>query len=186
MQDATQNTGQTANITDPKLANYVKGQLSAGKPKEQIEQELLSKGWTREQLNLAFGPPAELKNSAQPAPAQTVNNNLLLKALTEDDQSLVLKPEWLDLLFRVGFSSIFLVNAIYALVELESFKKLLEANFIAKHIGFTGVLILFTALNDFVIGTLIMLGKKRKLVYLWASLWLLLIAGLKISNLLIK
>lgn len=86
-------------------------------------------------------------------------------------------------LFRLGFASIFLVNAAYAAIHPEDFTSLLKDNFIATMIGHADQLVMITMFNDLFIGTLILVGVWKKYVYAWAGGWLLLVAGLKLMNL---
>lgn len=88
----------------------------------------------------------------------------------------------LYLAFKLGFASIFLVNALVAIVHPEDFKKLLELNRVAQMIGFTDAMIVIAMVNDALIGVCILLGRWKLLVYAWAGLWLLLVAVLKLMN----
>lgn len=88
-------------------------------------------------------------------------------------------------LFRLGFASIFLVNATYAFINPDDFTKLLAENAIAKHIGHADLLVKCASVNDLLIGILILGGWRKKLTYAWAGAWLLIVASLKLMNLVI-
>ena len=96
-----------------------------------------------------------------------------------------LTPVQLDWLWRAGFASIFLVNSLVAWLEPEDFINLLEANFIGKHLSYIDWMVKLAAVNDLALGLAIVVGKWRRLVYVWAALWLLLVAGLKLSNMIL-
>ena len=89
------------------------------------------------------------------------------------------------LFFRAGFASIFLVNAIVAVVTPGDFTKLITGNIIGQY--FPEVVISpmgwFIAFNDLILGILILLNKWKVFVYGWAGIWLLVIAGIKVTNL---
>lgn len=85
--------------------------------------------------------------------------------------------------FRLGFASIFLVNAVYATLDPESFTVLLEKNPVASAIGFTDLMLKFALVNDLLLAIFIIGGWRKQWVYAWAGAWLLLVAGLKMMNL---
>lgn len=85
--------------------------------------------------------------------------------------------------FRLGFASIFLINAVYATVDPDSFTVMLEKNPIASAIGFTDLMLKIALVNDLLLGVFIIGGWRKQLVYAWAGAWLLLVAGLKMMNL---
>ncbi len=114
-------------------------------------------------------------NSTQTQTAPTANQT----SSTADTKSFDLY-EWA---YRIGFATIFLVNAIYAAIHPEDFVKLLENNIVASKIGFANQMVMFTAVNDLVLGILILTGWKKRLVNAWAGIWLILVAGLKLMNL---
>jgi hypothetical protein len=86
--------------------------------------------------------------------------------------------------FRLGFASIFLVNAVYAIFEPDSFAGVLEANPIASAIGFTDFMVKIAIVNDLLLSIFIIGGWRKKEVYAWAGAWLLMVAALKLMNLL--
>ena len=88
-------------------------------------------------------------------------------------------------IFRFGFASIFIVNGIIAIVSPEDFRPLIEENIIGQHFptGIVDIMIWVIVVNDLVLGALFISGKWRMLMYVWSGLWLLTIAGIKITNL---
>ncbi len=90
---------------------------------------------------------------------------------------------WSHWFFRFGFASIFLVNAIYATIEPESFTSMLAANPVANAIGHHDLMVKITMVNDLLLAIFIIGGWRKRLVYAWAGMWLLLVAGLKMMNL---
>lgn len=86
-------------------------------------------------------------------------------------------------LFRLGFASIFFVTAVSAGLDPESFTGMLVANPVANAIGFHDIMVKIAMVNDLLLCVLIIGGWRKQLVYAWAGAWLLLVAGLKLMNL---
>lgn len=86
-------------------------------------------------------------------------------------------------LFRLGFASIFLVNAIFAVFEPGSFASVVETNVISSAIGFTDLMVKIAIANDLILAVFIIGGWRKRLVYAWAGAWLILVAGMKLMNL---
>lgn len=86
-------------------------------------------------------------------------------------------------LFRLGFASIFFVTAVSAALDPESFTGMLVANPVANAIGFHDIMVKIAMVNDLLLCVLIIGGWRKQLVYAWAGGWLLLVAGLKLMNL---
>jgi hypothetical protein len=87
--------------------------------------------------------------------------------------------------FRLGFASIFFVNAVYATFEPASFSGVLEANPVASAIGMTDFMVKIAICNDLILAVFIIGGWRKRWVYAWAGAWLLLVAGLKLMNLVV-
>lgn len=85
--------------------------------------------------------------------------------------------------FRLGFASIFFVNAVYAIFEPESFATVLESNPVASAIGMIDFMVKIAIFNDLILAVFIVGGWRKKWVYAWAGAWLLMVAGLKLMNL---
>lgn len=128
----------------------------------------------------------------QPTMAQ-IEDTLPPRPVTADKKKLIPTPDvfskylilegWSHWFFRFGFASIFFVNAIYAVAEPASFSGVLEANPVARAIGMTDFMVQIAIVNDIILSAFILAGWRKRLVYAWAGLWLLLIAGLKLMNL---
>jgi len=88
-------------------------------------------------------------------------------------------------LFRLGFASIFLVNAIVAAIKPHDFISLLSNNVVASLIGHEDVMVKIAMVNDALLGVLILVGWKRNWINAWAGTWLLLVATIKMMNLFI-
>ncbi len=86
-------------------------------------------------------------------------------------------------LFRLGFASIFLVNAVYATFHPLEFTQLLQANPISNAIGYHDFMVRIAMVNDLLLGIFILGGWRKKFVYAAAGAWLLLVASLKLMNL---
>jgi hypothetical protein len=92
----------------------------------------------------------------------------------------------LELLFRAGFSGVFLVNAALAILEPTGFETLMRNSFIGAFLGFNLTPWLWLiAVNDFFLGALILSGRWRNAVLAWSGAWLFAVTLLKLSNLLI-
>lgn len=105
------------------------------------------------------------------------------------DQQNKSKPTRLESIFawvfRFGFASIFLVNAVYAAVHPEEFTVMLKNNPITNAIGFTELMLKIAMVNDLLLGILLIVGWRQKLVYAWAGAWLIIVAGIKLMNLVV-
>ncbi|MCW1908490.1 MAG: hypothetical protein KIH63_004075, partial [Candidatus Saccharibacteria bacterium] len=89
----------------------------------------------------------------------------------------------LELLFRIGFASIFLTNAWVALAHPGSFLDLVEGNFASRLVGHYSLQVYAIAINDGLLGLLVLSGIKKKYVYAWAGVWLLIVTFFKITSL---
>lgn len=78
-----------------------------------------------------------------------------------------------DILFRIGLSSVFLVNSVTAWVASNDFRTSLAGNNVTSHLGHQDALIRLIGINDALLFLLILSGKFRKLAVAWGSLWLL-------------
>ena len=116
------------------------------------------------------------------APSSEVSNNKHLPKPDAFSKFLILEG-WSHWFFRFGFASIFLMNAIYAIYEPSSFAGVLEENPIASSLGMTDVMVKTAITNDIILSVFIIGGWRKRFVYAWAGIWLLLIAGLKLTNL---
>jgi hypothetical protein len=90
---------------------------------------------------------------------------------------------WSHWFFRFGFASIFFINAVYAAFDPKSFTDMLAANPIASALGHHERMVQFTMVNDLLLAVFIVGGWRKRMVYAWAGVWLLLVAGLKLMNL---
>jgi uncharacterized membrane protein YphA (DoxX/SURF4 family) len=88
-----------------------------------------------------------------------------------------------DLAFRFGFATVFLANSWTALVDPGGFLKLIEGNFVAQLVGHYQVMLHVIAINDFILGLLILSGFKRTYVHAWAGAWLIVVTFFKITSL---
>jgi hypothetical protein len=77
-----------------------------------------------------------------------------------------------------------LTNGIVAFVDPDSFKSLLEENFIGSDLpsGMLDLMVVFAGINDILLAFLVFTGIWKKYVYAWIGLWFALIAGVKLTN----
>lgn len=123
--------------------------------------------------------PVTTQASVSLTQQNTVTQAVIDKTLSEDS----FFDKLLSWTFRVGFASIFLVNAVYAAIHPNDFISLLQNNPITNAIGFTDFMVKIAMVNDLLLGVFLLGGWRKKYVYAWAGAWLLLVAGLKIINL---
>jgi len=90
----------------------------------------------------------------------------------------------LELVFRIGFATIFLTNAWTSLADPSSFLRLIDQNILGHLVGHYELQLYLIALNDSALGLLILSGYKKRLVYAWAGAWLLIVTFFKITSLL--
>jgi hypothetical protein len=91
----------------------------------------------------------------------------------------------LELLFRVGFAGVFLVNAALALLEPAGFETLMRNSSMSAFIGSSiAPWLWLIAVNDVLIGVLILSGRWRNAVLAWSGAWLFAVTLLKLSSLL--
>ena len=86
--------------------------------------------------------------------------------------------------FRIGFSLVFIINSVTAIIEPEGFRKLIEGNFISQMIGHTQIMIYIIIANDALLGLFILFGWKKKWAYAWAGVWLFIVTFMKFTSLL--
>lgn len=87
-------------------------------------------------------------------------------------------------LFRLGFASIFFVNAVVAFVAPDSFLELVRDTPIATLLGSADMAVIIAGLNDFMLGVLIIVNKWPRYVHAWAGAWLLIVTLVKVAHLL--
>ncbi len=127
-------------------------------------------------------PDMTLEQLAAAQPPSVVQPKLRSPAEDVFGKFLILEG-WSHWFFRVGFASIFLVNAIYAVFEPQLFAAVLEENVVASAIGNIDAMVKFAIFNDIILSVFILGGWRKQFVYAWAGAWLLLPAGMKIMNL---
>ncbi len=86
--------------------------------------------------------------------------------------------------FRIGFASIFLINAFTAVFFPNDFLTLVSDNFLVLLTGHAIWYVWFAGVNDLLLGLLILSNKWPWLVYTWASLWLVVVTLAKVIHLL--
>jgi hypothetical protein len=111
-----------------------------------------------------------------------LNINHNLKSLTRGTAN-GFEVRVLDLVFRVGFASVFLVNSLVALIEPSGFIELMRHSLIARLIEDFRPLIWLIAINDFLIALLMLWGYQRALVLAWSGKWLSSVTLIKLSSL---
>jgi hypothetical protein len=143
-----------------RLIAYVQFQRKHSVHPEEIRSRLLAKGWPLHEVESAL-------------------------RLTEPDPTglWTANPHPLHWVFRLGFASIFLVNSLSALVDPNTFLRLMERSFLRLTPLPLEPMIWFIALNDLLTGVLVLLGWKWRYVYTWAGVWLLVVTWVKLSTL---
>ena len=96
------------------------------------------------------------------------------------------RPEaLLNLTFRLGFAGVFLINSLTAWIEPAAFSALLNREptaLLTRAVGLEPLLALI-AVNDLVLGGLILTGRCKTYVLAWAGVWLLAVTVVKMVSL---
>jgi hypothetical protein len=90
---------------------------------------------------------------------------------------------FLDWAFRLGLGSVCIINSLTALIQPDGFRKLIEHNFIAQSVGHYQLQLYIIAVNDMLLGLILLSGFKKKYVYAWAGMWLAIVTFFKITSL---
>ena len=88
-------------------------------------------------------------------------------------KNLFTKKSTLCFLFRFGLSSVFLVNSLTAWFSPTEFIELLKSNSLVSLIAGPGFWIPLIGINDSLLFLIILLGRWRKVVAIWAALWVI-------------
>jgi hypothetical protein len=88
-------------------------------------------------------------------------------------------------LFRFGFASVFMINALIAYVQPNDFLNLLHKSQVMKWLGDVDWMIPLIIINDLALGLMILFAPKayRPYVYAWTGLWFLAITVIKLTAL---
>lgn len=154
------------------LLRYVQRKLEHGMSPEQIRQVLEKRGWPKADVQEA------LSQSVKPEVRPT-----LLEAAPEARDSSPLEPGLMTALFRIGFAGVFLVNSVVAVVEPSSFIKLMQGSFMGPFVHNFAPFTALIAVNDAVLGLLILSGRWPNYVLAWSGLWLLAVTVIKATAL---
>lgn len=87
----------------------------------------------------------------------------------------ILKEATVALLFRLGLSSVFLVNSLTAWLSPDEFVELLKNNPLASAIASPGFWIPVIGINDGLLFLLILSGRWRRVIAAWAALWMVVV-----------
>jgi hypothetical protein len=90
---------------------------------------------------------------------------------------------WLERLFRWGFAGVFLVNSAVAVLEPDSFIRLMRQSFLGLWVHDFDLMVRLIVVNDLLLGLFILSGLWARPVRAWAGLWLLAITLTKLSTL---
>jgi hypothetical protein len=178
----------------PELKQYIETETAKGVDKTAITETLYTSGWQIDAIEAAFDE-LEAQQEAQPvqqtevtdhqntdenAPTDEPKKQKKLLTLKVGSESTVQGNDIISILFQLGFASIFLVNGIIALGKPADFEGLLNAFPLAVQFGHIDWMITFAGINDLALGSLILLGKARKLMWVWAGLWLAMVSIIKL------
>lgn len=174
----------------PELRQYIETELAKGNDKAVITETLYTNGWQIDAIQAAFeeleskspvsDASAESSSAAESVGAEQAKPHMKLLTLKAGQEFGVQGNDFISILFQLGFASIFLVNGIIALGKPADFEGLLQAFPLAKQIGHIDWMITFAGINDLALGALILLGKARKLMWVWAGLWLAMVSIIKL------
>lgn len=156
------------------LHQYIQRKLEKGRSLEQIRLSLEAGGW----------PKSHVQEALQQIAKPDVRPTLLDAAPEADDNTgTFLRSEQLAWLFRIGFAGVFLINSVVAVVDPQSFAKLMGSSFMGHFIRNFAPFTTLIALNDAAIGLLILSGRWQNYVLAWSGLWLLAVTIVKLTAL---
>lgn len=90
-------------------------------------------------------------------------------------KKIVINESTKDLIFRAGLGSIFLVNSLTAWISADEFLDLIKNNALASVIAKPEILVRIAGINDGLLFLLILSGRWRKIVAVWAAAWLVVV-----------
>jgi hypothetical protein len=88
-----------------------------------------------------------------------------------------------DLIFRLGFASVFLVNGMTELADPYAHVDLMQQSILSYFISDFAALMKFVAWGDLLLATLILFARWNSLLMLWVGVWLLSITALRLVSL---
>jgi len=97
-------------------------------------------------------------------------------------KKLAIKKTTSDFFFRLGLASIFLVNSLTAWLAPNEFAELLKNNFLASAFASPEFLVRVIGVNDGLLFLLILFGRWRKTIAIWAALWVITVIYVTISE----
>ncbi len=97
-------------------------------------------------------------------------------------KNLYIKTSTLDFLFRLGLSSFFLINSLTAWFSPAEFIDLLQVNSFTSIVVSPQLLVYFIGINDALLFLLILSGRWRKEIAIWAGLWIIVVIYIAISE----
>jgi hypothetical protein len=149
---------------DERLLHDVQRYAKGGLSQREITHRLERKGFSPEAIGKAW----------QHAPA---SSHALGKGYTE--------KKWALRLFRFGFASVFLINALIAWLQPQDFLGLMQKSLAVNWLGGLEWMIPVIAMNDLALGIIILIAPKhyRPYVYAWTGLWFLAITVVKLTSL---
>ncbi len=153
------------------LVRYVQQKLERGSSPEKIRQALESQGW----------PKSDVYEAMQKFMAPDIRDTLL--DLEPQAPKPFLSQPTLAWIFRIGLAGVFLVNSVVALVDPISFVKLMQGSLIGHFIHSFAPFTALIAINDGLLGLLILSGRWQSYVLAWSGIWLLAVTVVKLTAL---
>lgn len=129
-------------------------------------------------------PSTPVQAGAAPMSTETVAAPATAGQKLQDLRDSKLVAVFLEYSFRVGLGLVFIINSFSALYQPDAFRKLIEGNFISHALGHTQLMLYIIAVNDAILGLLIILGFKKRYVYAWMGIWLFIVTFMKFTSLL--
>jgi uncharacterized membrane protein YphA (DoxX/SURF4 family) len=93
-----------------------------------------------------------------------------------------LKSSSSDFLFRFGLSVVFLVNSLTAWFSPDEFLELLKNNPLVSAIANPHFWIYIIGINDSILFLLILAGRWRRTIAVWAALWMIAVIYITINE----
>lgn len=165
-------------MVTPELLTYISQQLEHGVSAAELTRTLSTAGWAEADLAEAFHT---VQGNTVPSASAAGSGTVASKHLADVFSDTAVLSSWF---FRVGFAGIFLANALVAWFTPGDFLMLIQDNVLVQLTGYPHVYIMVAGVNDLLLALLILSGRWPRVVYVWASFWLMVVTLVKLLHLL--
>lgn len=192
---------QPTTSTPTNLADYVRFQFAQGQNSSYVTAQLSAQNWTEQQISSVIAsvqaegqsqsqaqPQADPQFQNQPQPATQLQSADRQQPAAAVQSAMINHTETMplqiaEIIFTVGFASIFIVNGIVAWLNPHDFIVLLTTFPIAAWIGHVELMVVLAGVNDVLLGLLILSRRWKPYVLAYAGAWLALVTLIKLFTL---